>query len=464
MKVDTANEHSQINEYRKLTFKEKVSYGLADTPMNISNGLVFSALTFFYTNYVGVPAATVGLVMLLSRFFDGISDLLMSFIVNKTSSKHGSARPWILWVSVPYGLSMILLMTVPKGSEQLQFWYILITYNLLTTIFYTALSVPYGTLATLMTRSSKERNLLSVFRMGLAPLGRILTVSATVPLVNLFGNDQKAWVIAVAIWAVVAVVLLLITFRNCEEWMELLPPSQTESSMSVAENLKLLFKNKYFWIIMLLWAIQSSYSAVFGTVAPYYSQYILGNTTWVYSTLYLVETLILVMGIFASTFFLQFTGKRNLALIGSIIVITAQLLIQLNPQSIAWIFFTTILRALGTVPLNAFVFGMLGDVVEFGEWRTGIRQASLIVGASTMGVKLGNGLSSGAIGWLLDLSGYQSSSISALTQPNSALHMIQNLFIWGPIVLWLIALVLLLMYQLDKIYPQIIRDLNKRES
>lgn len=462
MDIDMDKQETVETQEILPTLREKISYGLGDTACNVVNGLVFSLITLFYTDYVGVSAATVGLVMLLSRCFDGVSDVVMGVIVSKTKSKWGQARPWLLWMAVPYGLATISMLIVPQTSSTMQFIYILVTYNLCTTICYTAINVPYGTLATKMTRSSLGRDLLGVFRMGLSPLGRILSVTFTLPLIKYFGDDQAAWVKAMSIWAVVAVIMLLICFKNCEE--KVVIKAAQEQKNSFGTQLKGVLANRYFWLVLVLWAVQASYATVFGTVAPYYCKYILGNDSWLYSMLYLLETGVLIAGVLISPLLLKRFGKRNLALAGSVVSIGAQLLLLINPVSAPWVFTTTVIRAIGTVPLNAFVMGMLGDVIEYGQWKNHVREESLTVSAGCMGVKFGQGIAGALIGWILQFSGYISSTAGSAIQPSSALNMISNLFIWGPAILWLIAVIVLIFYKLDKLYPEIMRELKDREN
>lgn len=200
----------------KLSWTTRVAYGLGDTAQNVVWGAM-SILTFFYTDYAGIDASVVGLVMLLSRCFDGVSDVIMGFLVEKTNSKWGKSRPWILWTSLPFAISIVLIYTVPQTTSALQFAYIFVTYNLCTTVCYTALNLPYGSLSAMMTRISKERDMLSIFRMALSPLGKILAVSATLPLIKVFGDNQLAWVKVMSIWAVLALLLLLICFYKCKE-------------------------------------------------------------------------------------------------------------------------------------------------------------------------------------------------------------------------------------------------------
>ena len=178
-----------VSENEKINILTRLAYGGGDVACNVVYGMIATLLTLFYTDYAGVSVATVGLVMLISRFFDGGSDVIMGFIVDRTHSKWGQSRPWILWMSLPYALSAILLFSVPHTNATIQFLYIFVTYNFCTTVCYTAINLPYGSLSAMMTRDSKERDLLSVFRMGLSPMGRIIAVTCTMPLIKLFGDD-----------------------------------------------------------------------------------------------------------------------------------------------------------------------------------------------------------------------------------------------------------------------------------
>ena len=201
----------------KLSWGTRLSYASGDVACNVVFGMIGTLLTLFYTDYVGISPATVGLMMLLSRLFDGVSDLIMGVIVERTNSKWGKSRPWILWMSVPFALSAVLLFTVPHTTGMLQFLYLFVTYNFCTTVCYTAINLPYGSLSAMMTRVSSERDMLSVVRMGLSPIGKIIAATCTLPIVKLFGDDQAAWVKTMSIWAVLALILLLVCFFKCEE-------------------------------------------------------------------------------------------------------------------------------------------------------------------------------------------------------------------------------------------------------
>lgn len=356
--------------------------------------MIATLLTLFYTDYAGVSVATVGLVMLILHFFDGGSDVVMGFIVDRTHSKWGQSRPWILWMSLPYALSAILLFSVPHTNATIQFLYIFVTYNFCTTVCYTAINLPYGSLSAMMTRGSKERDLLSVFRMGLSPMGRIIAVTCTMPLIKLFGDDQ----------------------------------------------------------------------AVVGTILPYYCKYVFHNDSWMYSTLYLSETIVLIVFTFLCPLLRDTLGKRNMIVAGAVLVLISQGLFFLNTTSFSWCLFTTMLRGVGEAPLCAFVFGMIGDVVEFGQWKHHIRQESFIFAGGSVGTKLGTGIAQASIAGIMSLCGYISSTGSAVVQSQSAINSIINIYMFGPLLIFVGVLIVGLLYQLDKKYPAIMKELAEREA
>jgi GPH family glycoside/pentoside/hexuronide:cation symporter len=451
-----------VKEYstdKKLSWKARLSYGCGDTACNVVYGMISTVLTFFYTDYVGISPVTVGLVMLLSRIFDGGSDVIMGLIVQKTNSRWGKSRPWVLWMSLPYTFAAVLLFTVPRTTNMLQFLYIFVTYNLCTTVCYTAINVPYGSLSAMMTRSSRERDMLSIVRMGMSPFGRILAVTCTLPLVKIFGDDQAAWIKTMTLWAFVALILLVICFRNCEEKVEV---KQEQSSIKANKAFGALFRNQYFWACLVLWMMQNVIYTVTGTILPYYCKYVFHNDT-LYSSLYLVETLVLVGVTFMSPFLVKRFGKRNISMMGIAFALIGHLAFFLNPGSFAWTLASCIIRGIGLAPLNSIIFGFLGDAVDFGHWKSGIRQESLVFAAGSVGAKVGGGFTSAIMTSLLSMAGYVSATSGSQMQPDSAIRMIMNIYKFGPLIVWIIIMITLYFYKLDKQYPRIMAELNERE-
>ena len=206
------------------------------------------------------------------------------------------------------------------------------------------------------------------------------------------------------------------------------------------------------------------HGTIVGTSLPYYCKYIFQNDEWMYSVFYFAEAGTLVLGAMLCPLLLRRFGKRNLSLAGAVIAVIAHASLILNPHNFAWALGTSIVRALGEAPLTAVVFGMMGDVVEFGQWKSHIRQEALIFGGGSLGFKLGTGVTSAVITSLLDKAGYISSTGSGVIQPTSAIKMIEGIYVWGPIMVWGIAVVALILYRLDKLYPKIMEELSDREA
>ena len=446
----------------RLPWMTRIAYGLGDTAQNVVWGAM-GILTFFYTDYAGIDPAMVGMVMLLSRCFDGVSDVIMGFIVEKTNSKWGKSRPWILWMSVPFAVSIVLIYTVPQGSSAMQFAYLFVTYNLCTTVCYTALNLPYGSLSAMMTRASKERDMLSITRMCLSPWGRILSVSATLPLVKVFGDTQMAWVEVMSIWAVVGLVLLVFCFSRCKETV-VIEARAKAAKIPVGKALKALAVNPYFWVGMTIWMMQNVIFTITGTILPYYCKYIFADDT-IYGSLYLLETLvtIFVMAVFSPRLLRRF-GKRNMSLGGVLICFIGHVIFLLNPTDFGWVVFSCVVRGIGFAPIQSVIFGFIGDAVEYGQWKTRLRQEGLIFSGGSVGTKVGSGLTSALLTGLLSYAGYISSSAGSVMQSQQVVDMIVSIYMWGPIFVWIVLIVVLYFYELDQKYPEIMRDLVAREA
>lgn len=466
----------------RLNWPTRFAYASGDVACNIVFGMVGSVLTLFYTDYVGANPAIIGLIFLLTRIFDGVSDLIMGFIVERTKSRWGKARPWILWMSVPFSISAILLFTVPKTTETMMYVYIFVTYFFCNTICYTAINLPYGSLSSMMTRNAKERQSLSIVRMGMSPIGKIISVTFTLPLVtSVFGNNQMAWVITMSLWVIIGQILLLICFFKCKENVQIPVKNKKDiEKVPIVKGLKALVRNQYFWAVLILWMIQSVSFSISGTILPYYSKYILsGNAAnWsfnlfgmfpvddasLYSVFFLTETITLVVCIFLCAPIVRKLGKRNTAFVGAIIAFLGQFPLTFMPDNVYIVLFTCFIRGVGLAPLNAVVFGMVGDAIEFGQWKTHVRQEGLVFAGGSIGTKVGAGLASAVMTGLLSMAGYLTSTSGFVAQPESAIWMIGFIYFIGPLIIAGLAMIVLGFYRLDKKYDSIMIELADREA
>ena len=441
----------------------RIAYGGGDAAANIVFGMISTILTLFYTDYAGIPAATVGIVMLIARIFDGFSDVVMGYIIENTHSKYGKARPWLLWMCVPYAISAVLLFTVPHTTTFLKAVYMFVTYNLCTTICYTATNVPYSTLTSMISREQHDRDMLSIYRMGIAPFGRIMAVSFTLPLVKIFGDTQSAWIKTMAIWAAMAVLLNLWCFAKCKENVDI--QARNNVKVPLGRSLKALLTNQYFYAGIFFQMLQNTLFAITGTMLPYYCKYIFHNDSWLYSVMYLVETgLMIVITMVFSPKLLKKYGKKTMSLGGLVFAVVGQFIFIMNPYSVACVFTGCVLRGIGFAPLNSVFYGFVNEAVEFGQWKSHIRQEGPIFAGSNMGTKFGAGAASALMTSLMGYAGYISTNGTTIVQPDSAIDMIVRIYKWGPLIVFAGYIILLLVYKLEKRYPEIMKELAAREA
>lgn len=448
---------------QRVPLYEKFAFASGDVACNFVFGFTGSLLTLFYTDYAGVSAATVGLVMLLSRFLDGGSDIIFACIVDKVNSKHGKARPWVLWMAVPFGIAYVLLFTVPsESSELVKGIYIFVTYNLCTTVVYTALNLPYGSLSSLITRSTRQREILQAFRMGLSPIGRILVTAVSLPIVQAFGDGQGAWIKTSFVFATIAVILLLLCFFGTKERVDFRELEQKqEKKRTTKDSFKVMLKNKYWALCLGLWGVMVLTSTVNSTILGYYSRYILDNTMYV-SQLYTAEQIAMIVCIlFVTPALVKYTGKRNLTMYGMFLVIAAQLVLLIDPTNITLLTILTVVKGFGYGPLWGSVFAMLADACEYGQWKFHVRNDTFLFSAGSIGSKLGGGIAAGMVGIILSAFGYDG---MAATQTAESLNAIYVVYVFLPIALAVVQIIFCLMYKLDKMLPEISKELAEREA
>ncbi|MBT2599362.1 MFS transporter [Oceanobacillus sp. ISL-73] len=442
---------------RDLGTGEKVSYGLGNLSANLMITTANSFIVFFYTEIAGIAAATVGTLLMIARIFDGVTDLGMGVVVDKTKSKFGKGRPWLLWMSIPYILALVLLFTSPEFSQTGKIVYAFITYVLAIGIVYTMVSVPYNSMLVTLTQDQTQRGQLSISRAAFGLVGGLLIGVITLPLVSLLGGDKLGWMFMAVVYGVIGALLYLNAFKNTKERVDV-KTTEKKDTVPLKQGLKALVKNKY-WVLTIFIVILSFIGAGLSGVAVYYATYILGNENFmaVLTVVGIVPTILMMF--FMNYLFKKF-GKRNLAIIGGVVSIIGALIVLIAPESITVVSIGSFIRGLGGAPLGVAAFVMLADSVEYGEWKTGTRTEGLALSAGTFGEKVGTGLGGMILGVLMGLGGYVGGQA---VQTEAALTSIKVVFIHVPIILSVISIILLYFYKLDKIYPKIVKELNDRK-
>lgn len=452
----------------KLTLSkvvERFSYGCGDFGCNIIYTAMSAFLMIYYTDYAGVNALAVGTIMMVSRIFDGVSDIIMGILVDRTKSRFGKARPWLLRMCVPFAVSGVLLFSVPiSWAATPKLVYVFITYNLVSTIIYTAINVPYSALNALMTQDPYERSVLSIFRNLLATAGTLTINLCTLPLVEYFGDNASAWTKTFCVLGLLAVVAFLINFFGTKERVRPSGTAQNKNAgqktadVPIMTGIKALFQNKY-WIMMTgMLALFFLMYSVNGGATVYYAKDILGDRNLV-GTINGIFNIVQIAGMFFIAMLVKKYGKRNVFSIGLILDIIGMLILNFSNGMMGMIVVSSVIRGVGNACGGATMWAMVSDTIDYGEWKTGVRTEGLVNSACSFGYKIGNGIGSALLGLILEIGGYIG---EAATQTASALTSIRVCFVWIPIVVYIAGLIIMKFYHLDEEFAGIMKDLKER--
>ena len=454
-----------MNQKSKLTFGkilERFSYGCGDFGCNIIYTAMSAFLLFYYTDYADVSAIAVGTIMMVSRIFDGISDIIMGVIVDRTKSKYGKARPWILRMCIPFAISGVLMFSVPASwSSTPKLVYVFITYNLVSTVIYTAINVPYSALNALMTQDPYERSVLSIFRNLLATAGTLTINTFTLPLVEYFGNNASAWTKTFVVFGFVSIAAFLCTFFGTKERVRANEAGEqkVEENVPFVTGIKALFQNKY-WIMMTgMLALFFLMYSVNGGATVYYAKDILGDKNLV-STINGIFNIVQILGMFFIAMLVKKFGKRNVFSLGLILDIIGMLVLNFSGGFMPIIVVSSVIRGIGNACGGATMWAMVSDTIDYGEWKTGYRTEGLVNSACSFGYKIGNGIGSALLGVILEVGGYVG---NAAAQTASALTSIKICFVWIPIAVYVCGLIIMKFYHLDKEFDGILADLKARK-
>lgn len=449
---------------KTMRFKDYFGDGIGQLPLNVMSTLV-GQLTYFYTEKVGLAAGAVATMLLIAKICDAFSDLAMGKIMDKVNSPKGKCRPWFLWMLAPTVAIIILMFTVPKGIPSgLQMAYVLITNILISAVIYTAIAIPYGSIMAVRTESVEERGKMGIARTVFGYLIGMVIAVLLIPITNMLGPggvaDQAAWIKVSVVFAILSGLSLFILYRSSKENVDTQKLQSAEKQDSFMEELKLLFKNKY-WVIMLIvnLFVNISYglSASGGT---YYAKYILGNDNIV-GLLGAIGLIPTFLGFILVGPMTKKWGMAKTCLIGCAIGAVAAVVRVFTPYSFWSCVIGGAFQTFATMPIMCVSGAMVNNCVEYNEWKFGKRLLGMSNSASSFGAKVGSGIGGSLIGWLLALAGYQA---AAASQPASVNTAIFTFAIYLPLALFVIMAILFSKYDLEKIYPQIVEEIRARRA
>ncbi|PLS27819.1 MFS transporter [Bifidobacterium parmae] len=442
----------------RLTFLTRFAFGMGDFWTSIGNIAMSTYLTMFYTDVVRLDPSMIAMMLLVVRLAVAFWDLSVGILVDQTKSRWGKARPWMLFGGLAYGAAFLFLFADPFGNSLAGIVYAWAVYTLVN-VAYSTVNVAYASLTSLLTDDTNEKTTLNIFRMTTANVGAMLVYVLAMPVIGMFGGSSLGWSVFFGVIAVLIPFGYWFTFANTREVVGGSSASGDGiARRSVAEHFRALARNRYWWLTLGLNFALWVYNGIANGMAAYIAKYVLGNANLT-AVIGLATVIPMVVVLpFASPLVARF-GKRNSSLAGLVLVVAGSLLVFVDPANL-WVFFVSIIvRMIGIVPMNAALNAMSADVVDYGEWATGVRSDGIVFSSSSFSMKVAMGVSAAAIAWVLGASGYDG---AAAVQSAGTIAAMVNTFVWVPVAMVVVMAVLLWFYDLDGRIDGIVSDLASR--
>jgi len=441
----------------QLSWKEKTGYALGDAASNLFFQTFGIFLLFYYTDIVGLPAAAVGTMFLVTRIVDTITDPIMGAIADRTNSRWGKFRVYLLIGAVPYGLIGFFMFVGPDFNTTGKLIYAYITYSAMM-LAYTFINVPYSSLMGVMTSSVRERSVLSSFRFTFAFLAGIIVSWSFIPLKNfLGGGDELLGVrLTMGIFAAVSVVLFLVTFATTRERVQ--PPAEQQPDLKA--DLSNLLRHGPWLVVSLVTVLQLVTIVMRESSVIYYFKYVVGSEDGASIFLMLAKVAI-IAGIILNVFAMRRFDKRSLLIAYCLVAAVFYGGIYfVGPGQMMTLHLFNILGSLAFGPIGAILWAMYGDCADYGEWKFGRRSTALVFSSSLFAIKFGLTLGGAIPGWLLGSAGF----VPNLPQNEAVKETILRLFSAYPALLIITFGSLVFLYRLNQSkLDQIEADLIQRK-
>ena len=446
------------NGMQKLSIKEKIGYGFGDTASNFYWQMFMNFLLFFYTDVFGISAGVAGTMFLIVRLWDAVNDPIMGLIADRTNTRWGKFRPWLIWGALPLGIIGVLTFTTPNLGPGGKIIYAYITYTFII-MAYTVVNIPYSALMGVMTPNSLERTSLSSYRFVLAFVGAFIVQGATLPLVKFLGGGSQAtgFQMVMVVYAVAAIALYFATFAMTRERVQ--PPKEQKTSLK--KDLGDLAHNKP-WIVMFFIGIFAlTYNCIRSGAIVYYFKYYIGNEALT-SAFMVSGTAAVIVGVMLTKAFSQLMGKRNLyILLMGLTTVLSALFYFIPKDQIVLVFIGHILISFVLAPTAPLIWAMYADTADYSEWKWKRRATGLVFSAASFAQKMGYTLGGAIAGWLLAYFGFKANVIQTEATQNGIRLLISVI----PAVGSALAALTALFYTLDEpLMKKIEQELTERKK
>lgn len=411
-----------------IKLSEKIGYGLGDMASSMFWKLFGAYLMIFYTDVFGLSAAAVGTMFLITRIWDSLFDPVVGVVADRTNTRWGKFRPYLLWLAVPFGVIGMLTFFTPSLPDTWMLVYAYVTYSLMMMI-YSAINVPYASLLGVMSPDPKDRNVLSTFRMTFAYIGSFIALFFFMTIVEAFGghssqpieSQQMAWTTTVAIFSIVCIALFLGCFVLTKERVKAVKTEQT----NLSEDIKDLFHNRPWWILLGAGIAALVFNSVRDGATVYYFKYFIDedasaginffSTSFKLSAFYLgLGQLANIIGVIAAAPVSNKIGKRNTYMWAMIIATVLSIVFYwFDKNDLVLIFVFQALISICAGAIFPLLWSMYADCADYSELKTGNRATGLIFSSSSMSQKFGWAIGTAVTGWLLAFFGFEANAVQS---------------------------------------------------
>ena len=435
-----------MEEKRYLKWYNKMGYGSGDIAGNVVYAFLTSFVMVYLTDTIGLASGIVGTLIALYKLFDGFTDIFFGSMIDKTHSRLGKARPWMLYGYIGCAVTLVACFAIPTSlGKTAQYAWFFIAYTLLNGVFYTANNIAYSALTSLVTKNSKERVQMGSCRFIFAFSTSLLIQAITVGFVEKCGGDAAAWRLVAIIYAAIGLIVNTISALSVKE----LPEEELNEGEQAGEAekyglvqaFKLLVKNKFYLMICGTYILQQLYSAMIGA-GIYYMTWVLKNKNLFGQFAWAVNIPLIIALIFTPTLVGKWNGMYKLNVRGYMLATVGRALVVVAGYmgSVPLMILFTAVAALGQGPWQGDMNAVIASCSEYTYLTQGKHVDGTMYSCTSLGIKIGGGIGTAVVGWLLEFSGYVGTNA---TQPQSALSMMQFIYLWLPLVFDLLITIVL---------------------
>lgn len=475
-----------MSEIAKARLSEKIGYGFGDMSSSMFWKIFSYYLPFFYSNIFGLSLAHAGTLVLVTKLYDAVSDPVMGLIADRTNTRWGKYRPYLLWIAIPFAIAGVLAFFTPQTDNYtFKHVYAYVTYILMMTV-YTAINVPYGAMLGVMTDDSREKSVFSSFRMFFAFIGSFIAMGSFEPLLKLrqsivgtlpaewtlADSTPADWTIAVSVIGIVCAVLFILSFLMTREHVteaemarKTVKENHNEAAKtSVAEDLKALVANGPWWMLLGGGIAILLFNCVRGGAAAYYFADVLGTNAIFTLALFLtVGEISQLVGVVVTVPVSEKIGKKATFLLVLVAVTVLSIIVAFLPETPAgmWALLVSQILICIAIGINSpLLWSMFADVADYSELKNGRASTGLIFSSSSMAQKFGAAFGSAIVLWVLMAFGYDNAK--GAVQTPEALATIKALISWIPAIGSAAGIAIMLGYPLtDKKMSDIRQELSK---